>query len=42
MHAMGAMKRVLSNRGFGINVKKCPYAAVILPTALYGTEACMV
>ena len=31
---------VLSNRGFGIKAKKCLYEGVIVPTALYGAEAC--
>ena len=35
----GEMKSVLSNRVLGINAKKCPYEGVIVPTALYGTEA---
>ena len=40
--ASGALKSVLSNRGFGINTKKCLYERVIVPTALYGAEAwCM-
>ena len=30
---------MLSNRGFGINSKKFQYEGVIVPTALYGTEA---
>ena len=30
---------VLSNRGVAINVKKCLYEGVIVPTALYGAEA---
>ena len=37
--AWGALKSVLSNRGFGINSKKCLYEGVIVPTALYGAEA---
>ena len=36
--ALGALKSVLSNRGFGIKAKKCLYEGVIVPTALYGTE----
>ena len=36
--AWGALKSVLSNRGLGINAKKCLYEGVILPTALYGAE----
>ena len=38
--AWGALKTVLSNRGLGINAKKCLYEGVIVPTALYGAEAC--
>ena len=30
----GALISVLSNRGFGIKAKKCPYDGVIAPTAL--------
>ena len=37
--AWGALKSVLSNRGFGINAKKCLYERVIVPTVLYGAEA---
>ena len=37
--AWGALKSVLSNRGFGIKAKKCLYEGVIVPTALYGAEA---
>ena len=37
--AWGALKRVLSNRGLGLNAKKCQYEVVIIPTVLYGTEA---
>ena len=36
--AWGALKSVLSNRGLGINAKKCLYEGVIVPTALYGAE----
>ena len=36
---LGALKSVLSNRGLGIKTKKCLYEVVIVPTALYGTEA---
>ena len=36
---MGALKSVLSNRGLGTNAKKCLYEGVIVPIALYGTEA---
>ena len=34
----GALKSVLSNRGFGIKAKKCLSEGVILPTSLYGAE----
>ena len=34
----GALKSVLNNRGLGMNVKKCLYEGVIIPTALYGAE----
>ena len=34
----GALKSVLSNRGLGIQAKKCLHEGVIVPTALYGTE----
>ena len=37
--ALGALKSVLSNRGLGIKAKKCLHEGVIVPTALYGTEA---
>ena len=37
--AWGALKSVLSNRGLRINVQKCLYEGVIVPTTLYGTEA---
>ena len=37
--AWGALKSVLSNRGFGIKAKKCLYEGVIVKTALYGAEA---
>ena len=36
---MGALKSVLNNRGLGIQAKKCLHEGVIVPTALYGTEA---
>ena len=29
----------MSNRGLGINAKKCQYEGVIVPTALYEAEA---
>ena len=37
--ARGPLKSVQSNRGLGINAKKCLYEGVIVPTALYGAEA---
>ena len=36
--AWGALKSILSNRGYGIKAKKCLYEGVIVPTALYGAE----
>ena len=36
----GALKSVLSNRGLGIEAKKCLYEGIIVPTALYRAEAC--
>ena len=33
--SLGALKSVLSNRGFGINEKKCLYEEVIVSKALY-------
>ena len=36
---MGSLKCLLNNRSLGINTKKCLYEGVIVPTALYGTEA---
>ena len=36
--AWGVLRSVLSNRGLGINSKKCLYEGVILPMALYGAE----
>ena len=38
----GELKSVLSNRELGIQAKKCLYEGVIVPTALYGAEACKV
>ena len=38
--AREALKSVLSYRGLGIKGKKCLYDVVIVPMALYGTEAC--
>ena len=37
--AWGELKSDLSKRGLGINVKKCLYEGVIVPTAMYGAEA---
>ena len=37
--AWRALKSVLSYRGLGIKAKKCQYAGVIVPTALYGAGA---
>ena len=36
---MGSHENVLGNRGLGIKMKKSLYEGVIVPTALYGTEA---
>ena len=38
--ALGALKSVLSNKGLGIKAKKRLYEGVIVPTVLYGAEAC--
>ena len=38
--AWGVLKSVLCNRGLGINVNKCLYEGVFVPTALYAAEAC--
>ena len=38
--AWEALKRVQSNRGLGINAKKCPYEGLIVPTALHGHQKC--
>ena len=37
--AWEALKSVLSNRGLGINAKKCIIEGVIVPTTLYEAEA---
>ena len=37
--ARGALKSVMSKRGLGIKAKNCLYEGVIVPTALYGSEA---
>ena len=37
--AWGSLKSVLSNRGLRIKANTCLYEGVIVPTALYGTEA---
>ena len=34
-----ALKSVQSNRGLGINAKKCLYEEVFIPMALYGAES---
>ena len=34
--AWGALKSVVSNRGLGIQAKKCLYEGLIVPMALYG------
>ena len=37
---LGSLKIVLSNRGLGINGKKCLYEGVVIaPTSLFGEEA---
>ena len=36
---MWTTENVLSNRGLGIEAKKCLYEGVVVPTALYGAEA---
>ena len=33
------LKSVLSDRGLGVEAKKCLYEGVIVPTVLYGAEA---
>ena len=35
---MGRAETVVSNRGFGIDAKKCLYEGGIVPTALYRAE----
>ena len=35
------MKSVLNNRGFWIKAKQCLCEGIIVPTALYGAEACV-
>ena len=37
--AWGALKSILSDRGLGMEAKRCLYEGVIVPTALYGAEA---
>ena len=37
--AWGSLKSVLSNRGLGTKANNRQYEGVIVPTALYGTEA---
>ena len=36
---LGALRRMLSNRGLGINARKCLYEGVIVRTTLYGVRA---
>ena len=38
--ARGVLKSVLINRGLWKKAKKCVYEVIIVPTALYGAEAC--
>ena len=35
---LGAVNRVFKSRNVGLNVKKCVYERVIVPTVLYGAE----
>ena len=35
---LGAVNRVFKSWNVGLNVKKCVYERVIMPTVLYGTE----
>ena len=37
--AWGERKSAPNNSGLGINVNKCLYEGLIVPTALYGEEA---
>ena len=37
--ALGTLKSVLSNRCLELNAANCLYDRVIVPTALYGSEA---
>ena len=37
--AWRALKSVLSNRGLVINMKKCIYEGVIVPTTFYGADS---
>ena len=36
---LGALKRVMKNRGLGMNVKKVLYEKVVVPTVMYGSES---
>ena len=36
---LGALKRVMKNRGLGMNVKKVLYEKVAVPTVMYGSES---
>ena len=35
---VGAVNKVFKSRNVGLNVKKCMYERVVVPTALYGAE----
>ena len=37
---MGSAEKCAEHRGLGIKAKKCLYEGVIVPTTLYGAEAC--
>ena len=34
---LGALKRVMKNRGLGMNVKKVLYEEVVVPTVMHGS-----
>ena len=36
---LGALKRVMKNRGLGMNVKKVLYEKVVVPAVMYGSES---
>ena len=36
---LGALKRVMKNRGLGMNVKKVLYEEVVVLTVMYGSES---